>query len=348
MFKKRNRVLFAALGAALLLAGGGATVSAEKAAKPEAAANKDCRGTDMLTELKTSDPPTFERIQREAAATENTTAILWKIEKAGVEPSTLFGTIHLTDPRVTALTPAAEAALGKANTVLLEVADLSPQSSATALSQAMRLAIFTDGRTLATLLSAEDFAKVKSTISRAGLPGEAAGLFKPWIVTMLLAASDCERRKIQEGESVLDMKIAEAARRRSVPVIGLETIDSQLAVLASVPEEQQVRMLRAGLAYADRTYDLVETTIQFYVKRNMGAAWPFQFALASKAGFGEADFAGFQQRLIDERNIKMRDNAIPHIDKGGAFVAVGALHLSGKAGLVALLRAAGYTVTPAE
>jgi uncharacterized protein YbaP (TraB family) len=35
----------------------------------------------------------------------------------------------------------------------------------------------------------------------------------------------------------------------------------------------------------------------------------------------------------------------PILDAGNAFVAVGALHLPGPEGLVALLRKAGYTVT---
>jgi uncharacterized protein YbaP (TraB family) len=44
----------------------------------------------------------------------------------------------------------------------------------------------------------------------------------------------------------------------------------------------------------------------------------------------------------------MRDAAGPLLDEGGVFIAVGALHLSGEKGLVALLREAGYTVTPVE
>jgi uncharacterized protein YbaP (TraB family) len=44
----------------------------------------------------------------------------------------------------------------------------------------------------------------------------------------------------------------------------------------------------------------------------------------------------------------MRDAALPHLAEGKAFIAVGALHLPGKNGLVALLRGAGYTVSPVE
>jgi uncharacterized protein len=36
------------------------------------------------------------------------------------------------------------------------------------------------------------------------------------------------------------------------------------------------------------------------------------------------------------------------LEAGDAFIAVGALHLTGKDGLVALLRAAGFAVTAAQ
>ena len=48
------------------------------------------------------------------------------------------------------------------------------------------------------------------------------------------------------------------------------------------------------------------------------------------------------------RNLGMRESAVAHLSEGGAFIAVGALHLPGRHGLVALLREAGYTVTPVE
>jgi uncharacterized protein YbaP (TraB family) len=88
--------------------------------------------------------------------------------------------------------------------------------------------------------------------------------------------------------------------------------------------------------------------VQLYVKRQINAALPFQIALARQAGIGDEAFAGFQQKLIYERNEKMHTVAEPLLDKGGVFVAIGALHLPGDHGMVELLRQAGYTVTKIE
>ena len=86
--------------AALPLTGASA---AEKDAFPD-----KCRGIDMLAETAARDPQTYNRIMAEAAATKNAGAILWKIEKEGRPASYLFGTVHLTDERVTNLSPAVD------------------------------------------------------------------------------------------------------------------------------------------------------------------------------------------------------------------------------------------------
>jgi uncharacterized protein YbaP (TraB family) len=41
----------------------------------------------------------------------------------------------------------------------------------------------------------------------------------------------------------------------------------------------------------------------------------------------------------------MAERAAPPLASGGAFIAVGALHLAGKTGLIERFRADGYTVT---
>ena len=41
----------------------------------------------------------------------------------------------------------------------------------------------------------------------------------------------------------------------------------------------------------------------------------------------------------------MAEGSKPHLEKGNAFIAVGALHLPGEEGLIELIRKQGYTVT---
>jgi uncharacterized protein len=335
-----------ALVAAALLA---APLQASAADPADAVAVADkCRGINMLAETQAKDPETYAKIMAQAAATENSGPLLWKIERAGRPTSYLFGTVHLTDERVTKLSPAVEQALSQSKTVALEVSDISEKATATVIAQSAPLVMFTDGRRLDGLLSGTEYDTVKRIISRSGMPSDLAALFKPWIVTMIMSVSDCERTSIQQGARVLDMKIAEVGKARGLQVVGLETIPEQLQALAAVPEPQQLDMLRASLKFADRTNDMMETLVQLYLERKISAALPFQIAIAKQVGIGNEAFAGFQEKLLTERNIKMRTTAEPLLEQGGVFIAIGALHLPGKQGLVALLRQAGYTVTPIE
>ena len=336
---------------ALLSLAGGATL-AGVTSDPDAgyvpSAPSGCGGTNLLTRFATSDPAVYKRILEAAAALENGQALLWKVERPGLAPSYLFGTVHLTDTRVRDISKTTRAALRSAKAVLLETSDISPETTAAALVAAARSAIYTDGRTLDALLTQEEFRKVQETIDRAGVPASSARIYRPWMVSMMLSGSNCERRRLREGEVVLDMALAQEARIHGIPIVGLETADEQIRTLASVPEDQQLGMLRANLALIDETENLMETMVQLYLERRIGAVWELQMALAEAAGVPASAFDAFRQAVIVDRNIKMYETSLAFFELDGAFMAVGALHLPGEDGLVALLRNAGYRVTPVE
>lgn len=318
------------------------------AAPTQAEPAAQCSGVNMLDEIKSRTPDAYAEIKTAADATANARAVLWRVSRTGVPDSFLLGTIHMTDRRVTTFTRGIETALGETDTVALEVADVSAEATNAAMMKAARLVLFTDGRTLDDMLTDEEYETVKATLAGAGLPAQAAAMFRPWVVSMILSVSSCERQKVKDGLPVLDMKLATAARARGLKVVGLETIESQLGAMAAIPDDQQLAMLRASLKFAHRSNDTMETLVQLYLARDMGSAWPFHLALAAEAGVGRGAFAAFQHSIINERNRHMRDAALPLLAKGRALIAVGALHLVGDEGLVTLLRNAGYTLTPVD
>src|SRR5438874_12600759 len=84
-----------------------------------------CSGADMLSALQKNDPATYRKIEAEAAVTPNGKGLLWKLEKPGERPSLLFGTMHMTDPRVTALPPSAQKAFEAAGTIVMQTTDVA-------------------------------------------------------------------------------------------------------------------------------------------------------------------------------------------------------------------------------
>jgi uncharacterized protein YbaP (TraB family) len=311
-------------------------------------AQSACAGHDMLEEMRVADPPTFQRITQAAAATENSNAILWKIEQQDKPASYLFGTMHVTDERINVLPSAVKTALANSRRVALEIDDFSQERMSEAMSAAGKLMLLPAATRLDALLSDEEFAKVTSLFRRTGLPSELAIRLRPWVAVMLLSLSDCEKGRVANGVLPLDARLAQFAEARGVGVFGLETVERQFQALAAVPEDDQLAILKATLKLYDRIDDLMETTIQLYLKRQIGAIWPLQLALAERLGHSPQIFESFAQNLIVARNIKMRDRALGHLAGGGIFIAVGALHLPGKQGLVELIREAGYSVTSIE
>jgi uncharacterized protein len=313
-----------------------------------AAQRAACGGKNMLDELEGT--PAHASILAKAAATENANALLWRVERVGGPPSHLFGTMHLTDERINTLSPALKTALAGSQRLLLEVdvEDLTVNGLTKAFARSRPLLTFTDGRRLDQLLSQAEYSKATSILERAGLPAQVAGAFRPWVATMMLALTDCERQRTAQGQPPLDQRLAREAQALGIATAGLETLDLQFRAMADVPEADQVEMLRASLRTYDRIDDMMETTIQLYLRRQLGAIWPLQLALAEKVGVAPAVFDSAERNLLVTRNLRMRDKALPSLAEGGAMIAVGALHLPGKQGLVALLREAGYTVTPVE
>ena len=80
----------------------------------------------------------------------------------------------------------------------------------------------------------------------------------------------------------------------------------------------------------------------------LAAQVPFAKYLMARRGFDPAMLDTFTRDLATKRNTVMRDAALPLLERGKVFIAVGALHLLGKDGLVELLRGAGYRVTAVE
>ncbi|MGB3502930.1 MAG: TraB/GumN family protein [Mesorhizobium sp.] len=331
-----NLLFIAAFVATLLLLGGQARAETEIPA---------CKGADMLPEMAKDDAAGFARMQADAAATPNGVGLLWKVEKAGAEPSFLFGTMHMTDPRVVTLPTSAQTAFDAASTVVIETTDVLDQSAMTAsLMASPELMMFTDGTTLTSLMSPDDAKVVEEGLAKRGIPAQAVERMKPWMLTSMLAVPACELARKAAGAPVLDVNLAEQAKVAGKEIAGLETAKSQIEAMASLPIEFHVEGLVETMKLGDRIDDVIETMIEIYKTEATGLFVPFMRVASPDSASGDG-YAVFEEKMITSRNVGMAKNSEPFLDKGKAFIAVGAMHLPGDQGLVELLRKDGYTVT---
>ncbi len=301
--------------------------------------------------MQRDDPALLESIREEAAQVVNGEALLWRVDKDGVASSYLFGTMHMSDPRVVALPQPAQAAFDEASTVVIETTDVLDQSKMMAAMLAEPgLMMFTDDTTLFSLLSEEDRAEVEAALSARGIPPASVAKMKPWMIAAMVALPACELARKTAGAPVLDTELANQAQLAGKALAGLETVADQLGAMASLPMEFHLRGLVDTLALGDRVDDVIETMIVLYLGGETGMFWPFLKAAVPSEAEMEADggYAAFEERMVTARNRTMAERAVPFLEDGGAFVAVGALHLPGPEGLVALLRERGYAVEAAD
>ena len=198
------------------------------------------------------------------------------------------------------------------------------------------------------LLSKTDFKQLESLAARRGLLKSVAREFKASTLALLLDLSACAVR-LPGTRPYLDQLIANIARENKIETVGLESMIEQIEILNGLPRETERDLLIAVLRRADRSEDFVETQIARYAEGDIGGLLAWLQSAEPIRGVAQAQIPlAFGDRLITLRNHRMRDRALSFLRQGGAFIAVGAVHLPGKEGLLSLFETEGYHVDALE
>ena len=309
---------------------------------------ESCGGDNLIARYAAEDPEKLAKLEAEASQEANGKAVFWKIEKDGVEPSFLLGTMHMADSRIARLDGARGEAFDASQTVIVEnIEALDPAQASTAMLQFKDMTLYTDGSTLADRLDEDTLDLLRQAVEVRGVPFAMAQVMRPWLVATMVALPACELAEKRSGKPVLDGLIASRAKAESKNLVGLETIGEQFGAMAALPEDFHLEALKETLKLGNVAEDVMETMKQLYLDGDIGMILPLTKAVSPKSA-SSADYEDFKDRLITTRNRNMAERALAHLEKGNAFIAVGALHLPGETGLVAAFRNAGYTVSPVE
>jgi len=151
-----------------------------------------------------------------------------------------------------------------------------------------------------------------------------------------------ETRPQGEQGLPLDLVLMQMASAAGKPVAGIETLREQADVFTGFSESDQVAMLHDSVCYYDRVQADMLKLLDMYVARDLAGI----VRQANTYEGGDADLAERMLKvLISDRNLRMAQRLQPSVQQGGAFIAVGALHLPGADGLLQLLERRGFSVT---
>lgn len=267
-----------------------------------------------------------------AAAQRYTRGLLWRVSAPGTKPSHVFGTLHAADARLAELpAPVREAFDGSLSLMLEYVADDYGRE------RFLEAAMFLDRQTLEQIIGREDFERAYESLRPAGLTREFVNKMKPWGVLLNLRTS-----WQPAAVATPDAQLRALARGRRLPVLQIEETEEQVFTFDELPMASQVALLRNGLAHRDELAALAERTLEAYVARDLEALWRVQEDFAHRHPVIAAHHAALVKRVILDRSVVMAFRMQRELRRGRAFIALGALHLYGERGVLALLEEDGY------
>jgi hypothetical protein len=248
----------------------------------------------------------------------------------------LAGSVHALGADAYPLPAPFEKAFEAAGT-LVEELDLAEAASLSAMPALLRKGLYSDGRTFEGAVSNETAAKVAQYFKQTGLPMEMIRPMKPWMVMLMLTAFELKKAGL-DANLGLDKYFYDKAVAAKKPVIGLETAEFQIDRFDKMADAVQEQMLRSTLADIDAQGTELKSMITAWRRGDARA-------LETSVRTSFADYPAAYASLIAERN----RNWMPQLQMclsspTPCFVVVGAAHMVGPDGLLALLQQKGYRV----
>lgn len=283
-----------------------------------------CKSTSVV-----SDPPAKAKDLYQVGANN----LLWEISGNGLtEPSYLFGTIHIIGSNDFFWPTGTQEKLEQAEKLVLEV-NMDEMSNPMVLFQKAKMK---DGQTLDKLLSKKDYENLNAFFKKnVGMGTAMFDSFQPMLLMSMTLVP------MIDGEAtVYEQEITKLAKEQNKEIGALETVDFQISVFDKIPYEAQAEMLMKYVNDFDGQKKIFNDMIDVYVSQDLDSLYNFTM--------DSPDVKGFEDDLLDNRNLDW----IPKMEKMSAekstFYAVGAGHLGGSNGIIALLRKAGYEVKAVE
>ncbi|MDZ4078387.1 MULTISPECIES: TraB/GumN family protein [Hydrocarboniphaga] len=192
--------------------------------------------------------------------------------------------------------------------------------------------------TLPTLIGSKAFDNLVLLMPE--LPVERLSRLKPWVVLSVL-----ESRGEIASDGNLDHQIARWADEAGLRRVHLETLADQMRALDCVSEREQAQILERRI---EAPWVLKEQSVRvlgYYRNRDLPAWMDEVDAMVGLDPVTKLIESRARDCLLTDRNNRWISQLDALLRSGRCFVAVGALHLTGEAGLLAQLAQRGYSVS---
>ena len=258
----------------------------------------------------------------------NSQSLLWKIYGKGLrDTSYLYGTIHIQDKRVFQFD---SLVYDKLNAVEAYAMELNPEKID---MEAMKKQMLMKKHSLNELLSDSDYKYLDNYMKKKMGTGVLLyNKMKPFFLESQLSQMDMPK----DEKKALDLYFLDYAKKHQKIILGIEKLEDQLGAIKAISLSDQAKMLMETVR--DTTQQDFEELINAYLHADFD-----KFAELMK---DTSLPSNFEEALLTKRNKGMAKHIIQYCKKQPTFNAIGAAHLPGPNGVIALIRKKGYTVEP--
>ena len=267
--------------------------------------------------------------------------LVWKITgKELKHPSYLFGTHHLIPLSFLDSVPGLYKAFNQCDLVVGEMV----MNNIDATAKIQKAAMLPEHIKISDLLSDSDYVMVEKelkSVLKFGL--KEVSMMNPALIQTIYEMEIYKKQIGYSDDSQSDSYFQMVATEKGKQVIGLETIEEQIEVLFGDKNyERQASLLIETVRNKDSVLLEMKHINNLYKQGNLN-----QLIELSKKRGNTMDMTDEEyDRLIDKRNVKWTTKLPTYLEQSSCFIAVGALHLGGKNGLIQLLENEGYKEKP--
>jgi|TARA_B110000483_G_C18192544_1_gene541567 uncharacterized protein YbaP (TraB family) len=249
----------------------------------------------------------------------------------------LGGTVHLLRAADYPLPDEYGEAYAASASLVFET-DLSSMSDLSVQAKLLQQLRYDDGESLKTVLNEEAYSVLEAYTGSIGLPLAMLEQFKPGMIVSTLQIMEFQR--IGFTPQGVDAYFNTLAMSDGKPLGQLETIDAQIGFLASMGEGNESEFILLSLKDLEDTVEVMDDMIAAWrIGDNDALSELFVTDMLEQA-------PEIYDSLLKQRNL----NWLPQLEDmlespEIEFVLVGAAHLVGPDGLLAMLQAKGYQIS---
>ncbi|HZP91865.1 MAG TPA: TraB/GumN family protein [Burkholderiales bacterium] len=264
---------------------------------------------------------------------------LWEV-RSDTGTVYLLGTIHVGRPDFYPLPPAVEDAYRASELVALELDPTNDEAINAAISTGM----YAPPDNLAQHIPGPLLEDLKRALARYGVPLETFTAMKPFMVVLSLSAIEYGRLGYDPMMG-LDIHFAESAAHDGKRIVEFESAASQIAMMDGLSQELQQALLRVTIEDIDRGRVAADVAEMLDAWQSGDAVRLGKALSTEERELPSALAKEFHEKFLTRRNAAMADR-IERLLRDGkrCFAAVGAGHLIGDDGVVALLAKKGYRI----